>query len=225
MKSEREELLIKKEYTVKDLRKIMEILRSEDGCPWDREQDHKSIRNDLIEETYEAVEAIDCSSKEMLLEELGDILLQVVFHSRISEEAGEFTFDDVVTDICKKLIVRHPHVFGEVKVESSADVLVNWDAIKKETKGQETLKDTLRAVSPSLPSLMRAAKVSKKAFKGGHETADAEKIALYTKGEVSQSADRIASELYTLAAAAQRIGKEPEQLLYDHIEKVIGDIE
>ena len=132
---------IKDNYTFSDLRAIMEMLRSEDGCPWDREQTHKSIRKDLIEETYEVVEAIDNDDSHLLCEELGDLLLQVAFHSRISEEAGEFNIDDVADGICKKLILRHPHVFGEVKVSDSGEVLDNWEKIKKEEKQRNTLSD------------------------------------------------------------------------------------
>ena len=135
----------KDKYTIEDLLEIMKILRAPGGCPWDREQDHHSIRASFIEETYEAVEAIDTDNTELLKEELGDVLLQVVFHSRIEEEAGRFNFDDVADGICKKMIVRHPHVFGDVTVENSADVLKNWDEIKKKTKSQKRLPGPARA--------------------------------------------------------------------------------
>ena len=128
------EFKIKDNYKFEDLRAIMEMLRGEGGCPWDREQTHKSIRKDLIEETYEVIEAIDNDDAHLLCEELGDLLLQVVFHARISEEAGEFNADDVADGICKKLILRHPHVFGDVQVSSSGEVLDNWEKIKKEEK-------------------------------------------------------------------------------------------
>ena len=110
----------KDRYDINDLLRIMEILRSENGCPWDREQDHKSIRKDFLEETYEVCEAIDLEDSELLREELGDVLLQVVFHARIEEEQGRFTFADSVNDVCRKLIVRHPHVFGEVTGTTSS---------------------------------------------------------------------------------------------------------
>ena len=121
----------KETYTIEDLLQIVRILRSPGGCPWDREQTHHSIRACLIEETYEAVEAIDTEDTELLKEELGDVLLQVVFHADLEAEAGRFDFDQVADGICKKLIVRHPHVFGDVHVQDSAEVLKNWDAIKK----------------------------------------------------------------------------------------------
>ena len=121
----------KDKYSIDDLRKIIEILRSENGCPWDKVQTHESIRTDLIEETYEVCEGIDKNSPEMLREELGDLLLQIVFHAQIERENGTFDFDDVCNDICQKLVYRHPHVFGEVKVDGSEEVLKNWDALKR----------------------------------------------------------------------------------------------
>ena len=121
----------KDKYSIDDLRQIIEILRSENGCPWDKVQTHESIRTDLIEETYEVCEGIDKNSPEMLREELGDLLLQIVFHAQIERENGTFDFDDVCNDICQKLVYRHPHVFGEVKVDGSEEVLKNWDALKR----------------------------------------------------------------------------------------------
>ena len=148
---------IKEKYGFDDLRKIMRILRSPGGCPWDIEQTHQSIRNDFIEEAYEAVEGIDKDDPVILREELGDVLLQVVFHSDICEEAGQFDVDDVITDLCKKLIIRHPHVFSHDKeysnVNSADQVLENWNDIKKKTKGQKTERQELEGVSRSLPSL------------------------------------------------------------------------
>ena len=130
----------KDRYAIGDLVDIVRLLRSEGGCPWDREQTHLSIKSDLIEETCEVIEAIDLDDKALLREELGDVLLQVVFHSRIEEEENTFNFDDVCDEVCKKLIVRHPHVFGEVKADTTDQVLKNWDAIKMQTKGQKCSK-------------------------------------------------------------------------------------
>ncbi len=160
---------IKNHYGVDDLLEIMRLLRGEGGCVWDREQDHHSIRNNFIEETYEAVEAIDREDPVLLQEELGDVLLQVVFHARMEEEAGGFSFSDVCDGICKKLIYRHPHVFGDVSVENSGQVLENWDKLKTVEKHQETAASTLEAVSRALPALVRAAKVQKRAGKTGFE--------------------------------------------------------
>lgn len=157
----------KETYSIEDLLAIMRILRGENGCPWDREQTHQSIRNNFIEETYEAVEAIDNSDPVLLEEELGDVLLQVVYHAEMEREAGRFSFEDVADGICQKLIQRHPHIFGDVVAGTTDEVLDNWDEIKKKTKGQTTYTDTLKSVPKVFPSLMRAAKVQKRAAKSG----------------------------------------------------------
>ncbi len=142
------EILQKKEYHIDDLVTIVEILRAPGGCPWDREQTHKSMRNGLIEETYEVVEAIDNDDPKLMREELGDVLLQLVMHAELAREDGQFTFDDVANDICRKMILRHPHVFGEVKADTVDAVLSNWEAIKSEEKHRETLTSKLRAIPP-----------------------------------------------------------------------------
>lgn len=152
-----------------DLKRIMELLRAPEGCPWDREQTHQSIRRNMLEEAYEVAEAIDEESPEHLKEELGDVLLQVVFHARMAEEAGQFTFDDVVDGICKKLVFRHPHVFGSVNAADADGALTTWEAQKREEKGQKTAGDTLDAVARSLPALMRAEKIQAKAAKAGFD--------------------------------------------------------
>ena len=156
-------LLSKEKYAFDDLVMLVEVLRSERGCPWDREQTHKSIRKDFIEETYEVIEAIDTDDAKLLREELGDVLLQVVFHACIEAEKSVFDIDDVANDICVKLIHRHPHVFGDVVAENSDKVLANWEQIKSEEKSRVTVTDKLRAIPPMLPALMRAEKVGKKA--------------------------------------------------------------
>ena len=143
----------KDRYDINDLMHIIELLRSENGCPWDKVQTHESIRTDLIEETYEVCEGIDKNSPEMLREELGDLLLQIVFHAQIERENGTFDFDDVCNDICQKLVYRHPHVFGEVKADDTDTVLKNWDALKKESKHQETYAETLESVPKTFPAL------------------------------------------------------------------------
>lgn len=158
-----EELLRQTKYDVNDLRDVIVILRGEGGCPWDREQDHHSIRKGLIEECYEVVEAIDRDDAELLREELGDLLLQIVFHADIEKDAGRFDLDDVANDECVKMIHRHPHVFGTVKADTSEQVLDNWDKIKIEEKQRISLSEQLRAIPPILPALMRAQKVGKKA--------------------------------------------------------------
>ncbi len=162
----------KEHYQIEDLIAIMRLLRSETGCPWDREQTHASIKKSLIEETYEVIEAINCSDAEMLKEELGDVLLQVVFHAQMEAEQGTFCFDDVADGICKKLIIRHPHVFGDVTVADASEVLTNWDDIKKATKGQTTQTETMLSVPRELPALMRSTKVQQKAAKVGFDWPD-----------------------------------------------------
>ena len=187
-------------YTVADLLEIMKILRAEDGCPWDREQTHGSIRKNLIEETYEVVEAIDNSDDALMREELGDLLLQVVFHAQIACDRGAFSFDDVADEICRKLIVRHPHIFADTVAGSSEAVLENWDAIKARTKKRESLYDEVDSVSKALPSLMRAQKISKKLRK-----ADKREDMHTLVGEM----------LFNAAAIAEEYGIDAEKALYD----------
>lgn len=162
----------KEKYDINDLLEIMRSLRAPGGCPWDAEQNHESIRKNLIEETYEVVEAIDKKDSGMLLEELGDLLMQVVFHAQMEDEKGVFNFDDVADGVCKKLIERHPHVFGEVEVSGVDDVLDNWDAIKRRKKGQKKGSEPMLSVPRELPALMRAAKIQQKASAVGFDWPD-----------------------------------------------------
>ncbi len=183
----------KENYNIDDLLEIMRILRSPGGCPWDMEQTHASIRKDFIEEVYEAVEAIDLDDTELLREELGDVLLQVAFHCQIEKEQQHFTFDDICDELCKKLIVRHPHVFGEVTVSDTGEVLKNWDSIKKQTKGQETYADTLESVAKSLPALMRAQKLGKRAMRAGMDFKSVDDAFKCIKLETQELSDAIKS--------------------------------
>ena len=184
-------------YNMQDLIDIMRILRAPGGCPWDAEQTHESIKKNLIEETYEAVEAINKSDNELLCEELGDLLMQIVFHAQMESEKGEFGFDEVVDGVCKKLIVRHPHVFGDVTVSSVDDVLTNWDDIKKKTKGQKTVTESMFSVPRELPALMRATKLQKKAADVGFDWND-----------VSGALDKLEEEIGELRAAIANKDKE-----------------
>ena len=159
----------KEKYNVEDLREITRILRHPGGCPWDMEQTHESIRRNLIEEAYEVAEAIDQGSLPNLKEELGDVLLQVVFHASIEEEVGGFDLNEVADGICKKLIYRHPHVFSDWQTDTVGEVLVNWEELKRKEKGQQTATDTLQSVAKSLPGLWRAEKIQSKAEKVGFE--------------------------------------------------------
>ncbi len=162
-------LKTEQKHDFNSLRELVEVLRSEGGCPWDREQTHASIRADIIEETYEVIEAIDNSNPTLLREELGDVMFQVIFHSRIEEEEGRFTVEEVVHDICDKMIVRHPHVFGTVEVSGTGEVLDNWDKIKKEEKSRKTARQSMEAVPKQLPTLMRVQKIAKKARKDAYD--------------------------------------------------------
>jgi len=204
-----EEFKTKKRFTVEDLRTLTHILRSENGCPWDREQTHKSITKDFIEETYEVVEAIEAENAEMLREELGDVLFQVAFHVALSEENGDFTFEDTVSDICLKMIERHPHVFGTTVADTSEKVLANWDVIKAETKKQETLYDRLSAVPVTLPAIMRAQKLIHRAEKCGVKV----DTALYNFTNKANAEELIAEQLWSLISAADKAGIDAETAL------------
>lgn len=162
----------KNSYTIQDLVEIMRLLRMPGGCPWDAEQTHESIKKNLIEETYEVIEAINKKDKVLLCEELGDLLMQVVFHAQMETETGSFGLDEISDGICKKLIERHPHVFGEVNISGVDDVLTNWDAIKRKTKGQKTTTESMLSVPRELPALMRATKLQKKAADVGFDWSD-----------------------------------------------------
>jgi tetrapyrrole methylase family protein/MazG family protein len=215
-------------YTIEDLLNVMTILRSPEGCPWDREQTHASIRNNFLEEAYEAVEAIDSDDADLLQEELGDVLLQVVFHSRLEQEKGSFAFADVVDSIVKKLIVRHPHVFGNATADTSEEVLTNWEAIKKQTHGRKTDTEVLEGVSKALPALMRSERVQKKAAKAAGEPTD---LAGAVAG-VKKAADRLGQavgseekELGELLFATVQLARlqhlEAEQVLSDECDRFI----
>lgn len=164
----------KDRYNFSDLVEIVKVLRAPGGCPWDAEQTHQSIRENFLEETYEVIEAIDTLNPELMREELGDVLLQVVMHSDMAEGDGWFTIDDVANDICEKLIIRHPHVFGDVTVNSTGEVLKNWDDIKRQTKKQSTQSEAMAAIPATFPALMKAQKVQSKAKKAGFDWDDAE---------------------------------------------------
>ena len=190
----------KDSYDVRDLEEIVRILRAPGGCPWDAEQTHESIRRNFLEEAYEAVEAIDEKNPDHLKEELGDVLLQVLFHARMEQEAGRFNLDDVADGVCKKLIYRHPHVFGDVSVTGTGEVLTNWEELKRKEKGQATNTDALEAVARSLPALWRAEKVQKKAKKAGFDWPD-----------ISGALDKLSEELSELKqAVAQGTNVEEE---------------
>lgn len=226
-----QELLSKEKYGFDDLMTVVRILRGEGGCPWDREQTHTSIRNDFIEETYEVIEAIDTENSTLLREELGDVLLQVVFHTQISEDDKQFYMEDVTTEICQKLIHRHPHVFADVNVENSAEVLKNWEKIKSDEKSRKTITDKLTAVPPMLPALMRASKVGKKAscfdFPDAQSVMDkvSEELVEVSEAMASGSSDEIFEEigdlLLSITSLCRKLHVDAEMALNKATDKFI----
>ncbi len=223
----------KSQYDVNDLVDIVEILRSPDGCPWDREQDHKSIRRDFLEETYDVIEAINKDDNDLLLEELGDVLLQVVFHTQIEREKGNFELNQVADGICKKMIERHPHVFGDVNAETSEQVLENWDVIKKRTKQQKTQTESMLSIPREFPALMRADKVQKKASKVGFDwdSADGafEKVyeeleelkQAYKNGDQTNIQEELGDLLFSVVNVSRFVKVDSEEALTTSTDKFI----
>lgn len=228
-----EKLKSQSDYSFDDLCDVMMLLRSEGGCPWDIEQTHKSLRKDFIEETYEAIEAIDLDDMELLREELGDVLLQVVFHARIEEERQNFNISDVISELVAKLIHRHPHVFGEVKVGNSAEVLSNWDKIKNDEKQRVTYTSRLKSVPVCLPALMRAQKVGKRA--NIFDFPDAASVIKKIKEEISEVEEAIDSKenvkeeigdlLLAVTSLARKCEVDSEEALTGATEKFISRFE
>ena len=191
----------KQQYGYEDLLEIIRLLRSEGGCPWDKAQTHQSIRRGLLEEAYEAAEAIDNDDPVLLKEELGDVLMQVVFHADIESDAGRFTIDDVCDGVVKKLLFRHPHVFGSQCQDSPESVPVSWDKLKRQEKGQKTVADSMDSVARSLPGLWRAEKLQNKAASAGFEWPD-----------VQGALDKLEEEVAELRRAVEEGGDVPEEL-------------
>lgn len=204
----------KEQYTVEDLTAIIALLRDpEKGCPWDKVQTHQSIRMNFLEEAYEAVDALDLDDPHLMCEELGDVLMQVVFHTQIEQEAGRFTWQQVCDGVCRKLIQRHPHIFG------GDTSIKDWDTLKNKEKGRLTRQDDLASVPKALPALMRAAKLQKRAARYGEEVpADPQSIAQSAKqlqrAAGSPDAQQAAGELlFAAVALARQAGVDPEQAL------------
>ena len=219
MYEQKKELLKNKDrFDLDDFREIVTILRSEEGCPWDREQTHKSIIPGMIEEAYEVVEAIEEESAEMLREELGDVLLQIVFHADIERELGVFDFDDVVTDICKKMIIRHPHVFADVEAKTSDVVLANWDQIKAQTKSRKDLGEKLDAIAKPLPALIRTQKVIHKTEK---ERAVPRPV---VSDRLSEEERRLGEAFAEVIRACEAQGLEAETVLRRYCDALIEKI-
>lgn len=226
-----------KRYSFKDLLDIMTRLRAPDGCPWDREQDHKSLKRYLIEESYEVLEAIDEENPDKLKDELGDLLLQVVFHAQIAKEAGTFDMDDVIDGVCKKMISRHRHVFGGEEAETSDDVMKIWEEVKKSEKGHKTQTQVLKDVPSNLPALMRSFKVQQKAAQVGFDwdnTEDAFKKILEETNELSQAykqgdpayiEEEIGDLLFAVVNVARFLKVQPELALTATVNKFIRRFE
>ena len=207
----------KEKYDIDDLLEIMRLLRAPGGCPWDAEQTHMSIKKDLIEETYEVIEAINKDDKELMTEELGDLLMQVVFHSQMEQEAGNFDFGDVTDGICKKLIERHPHVFGEVEVSSVGDVLNNWDAIKRRSKGQKKGSAPMLGIPRELPALMRATKIQQKAAEEAGELSEA-----IASGDKENIAEELGDLLFSVVNVSRFVKCDAEEALTAASDKFIA---
>ena len=200
------------------LRELLQILRSPEGCPWDREQTHTSLRTALIEEAYEVADAIESGGGADLQEELGDLLLQVVFHAALAEEAGRFTLEEVIGGVCQKLVRRHPHVFGDTVANDAGQVLRNWDAIKRGEKAQQTPADALRAVPRSFPALLRADKLVSRAGRAGYALAGPEEAQTLTEADVG-------GELFQTVLRARGAGIDPEMALQKRLERFIAEVD
>ncbi len=193
----------KSQYDIQDLVHIVELLRGPGGCPWDKEQTHASLRMALVEETYEVLEAIDRQDSELLCEELGDILLHVVMHSRMEAEQGRFTFDDVCDGVSKKMVFRHPHVFGGQTAANTGDVINTWEMLKNKEKARNTAAQDLQSVPDCLPALMRAAKLQKRAARYGI----AQQELAQTLEALGQSVTQLRQRLEAGAPAEDAVGQ------------------
>jgi tetrapyrrole methylase family protein/MazG family protein len=220
-------------YTIQDLLEIMKALRGEHGCPWDKAQTHKTLRPYVIEEAYEVIDAIDRGDMDDLVEELGDLLLQVVFHSNLGEECGNFDFKDVIDCVCEKMVRRHPHIFGSVEVKNAGEVLRNWEDIKRSEKEIRSLTESMTDIPKTLPALMRAFKVQEKAARVGFDWDDVKgamsKVCEETEelNEVykGNNRDRIREEIgdliFAVVNVARFLGIDPELALEGTTQKFI----
>ncbi|MBO6052934.1 MAG: MazG family protein [Clostridia bacterium] len=225
----KEKLLTEERHDLDSLAALLAILRSDEGCPWDREQDHHSIRSELIEETYEVIEAIDTENTDLLREELGDVLFEVFFHVQLEQEKGTFTMDDVVQGVVDKMIYRHPHVFGDITVSGTGEVLDNWETLKTKEKSRLTLREQLEAVPKQYPALLRAKKIAKKAAKGGvdfgdeaAQTAEIEELAKQIAAADGEARGNLLTELIWRAVILAGPDADPEKDLGDRLNTYIA---
>lgn len=227
----------KKRYSFKDLLALMDKLRSENGCPWDREQNHETLKRYLIEESYEVIDAIDRDDMEGLVEELGDVLFQVIFHSQIGKEFGEFDIRDVIHGVTNKMITRHSHIFGEDVCETSDDVISTWDKNKKKEKNITSYTEDLKSIPRALPALTRSYKLQEKASKIGFDWEDVEgpiskvheELNEFLEVYKSQNYDKIIEEMGDLLFSIVNVCKfmkiDPEAALTGTINKFIKRFE
>ena len=221
-----EEFKIKARYGMDDYRALIRMLRAPGGCPWDRAQTHESIRRNVLEEAYETAQAIDSGDTDNLREELGDLLMQVLLHTEMEAEQGHFDLDDVADAACKKLVFRHPHVFGGAAAADPDKALAAWEAQKRAEKGQSTVTEAMEGVAEALPSLWRAEKIQNKAAAAGFEWPDKsyalQKIREETEelaaGMAAEDAANIAEEigdlLFSTVNAARMLDVDPEAALH-----------
>ena len=225
----------KSHYGWQDFLEVMRLLRAPGGCPWDAEQTHGSIRRNFLEETYEVLDALDRDDPAAMCEELGDVLMQVAFHSQIETERGRFTMDDVVDGVTQKLVYRHPHVFGTATAADSAEVLVNWEILKRKEKRQDSTADAVESVPHTLPALWRAEKIGSKTAKAGFDWDSAlsalgkleeEVRELRTALEAGGAADEphgvreeLGDLLFIAAKIGQMTGVDPEDALHRSCDK------
>ena len=201
-----------------DLVRVMARLRGPGGCPWDREQTHQTLGRHLLEEAHETLEAIDQGDPDRLREELGDLLLQIVFHAEMARQEGTFDVDDVAEAITQKLVRRHPHVFGDVSVDSAAEVLVNWERIKQEEKGEHPVDEDIPS---TLPALARASKVQRRAAGFGFDwrTREAalgkvrEELDELDRAEPGREEEELGDLLFAVASLGRRLDVDPETAL------------
>jgi len=229
--------MMKDKYDFSDLLQVMERLRAENGCPWDREQTHESLKIYMIEETYEVLEALDSGDMGKFCNELGDLLLQIVFHAQIAKENGVFDINDVTTEICQKLISRHTHIFGDAKADTAEQVLENWEAIKKKEKQIESQTGVLKDVPSNLPALMRSYKVQQKAAQVGFDWDNIEDVFgkvdeeiqelrdVYRSKNVERITDELGDALFALVNLSRFLRIQPELALTGTVSKFIRRFE
>lgn len=226
-----------KVYNVNNLRRIVKLLRGPDGCPWDKKQTHHSIRQHVVEEAYEVVDAIDNDDVDNLVEELGDLLFQVVFHAELGSEEGYFNFNDVVTNLCKKMYYRHPHVFGDFKADNAEEALTSWENSKLKEKNLTTYTDNLKNVPKALSTLSRSFKIQKRAADVGFDWPDAEGAILkikeellefieeYNNGNIENMEEEFGDLLFALVNFARFEKINPDIALNKTINKFINRFE